>query len=43
MHFIGFYDYTVILTYVSLASAIVGIIEASKGNTLVAVFCIMFS
>ena len=43
MHFIGFYDYTVILTYVSLASAVVGIIEASKGNTLVAVLCIIFS
>lgn len=43
MHFIGFYDYTVLLTYISLASAIVGIFEASKGNLVFAVLCIIFS
>ena len=43
MHFIGFYDYTTWLTYISLASAVVGIVQASKGNLAVAVFCIMFS
>ena len=43
MRFIGFYDYTVLLTYLSLASAIVGIFEASKGNLLFAVLCIVFS
>ena len=43
MHFIGFYDYTVWLTYMSLASAIVGIIQATRGRLDVAVFCIMLS
>ena len=43
MRFIGFYDYTVILTYASLASAILGIFEASKGNLRLAVFCIIGS
>lgn len=43
MHFIGFYDYTVWLTYISLASAILGIIQATKGNLGLAVFCIFFS
>lgn len=43
MKFIGFYDYTVILTYLSLASAILGIFQASKGNLLVAVLCVIFS
>ena len=43
MHFIGFYDYTVVLTYVSLASAIVGLVQASHGNLRAAVLCIMFS
>jgi CDP-diacylglycerol--serine O-phosphatidyltransferase len=43
LRFIGFYDYTVILTYASLASAILGIFEASKGNLRLAVFCIIGS
>ena len=43
MRFIGFYDYTVILTYVSLVSAIVGLVQASRGNLLFAVLCVMFS
>ena len=43
MRFIGFYDYTVILTYISLASGLVGLVQASKGNVLFAVLCIIFS
>jgi CDP-diacylglycerol--serine O-phosphatidyltransferase len=43
LRFIGFYDYTVILTYASLASAIFGIFEASKGNLRLAVLCIIGS
>ena len=43
MHFIGFYDYTTWLTYMSLASAIVGIIQATKGRLDIAVCCIMLS
>ena len=43
MHFIGFYDYTTWLTYISLASAVVGIIQATRGNLGLAVFCIFFS
>lgn len=43
MHFIGFYDYTTWLTYISLASAIIGIIQASKGNLVFGVICILFS
>lgn len=43
MHFIGFYDYTVWLTYLSLASATVGMISAFRGDARLAVFCLMFS
>ena len=43
MRFIGFYDYTTWLTYVSLASAVVGIVQATRGHLGWAVFCIMFS
>lgn len=43
MRFIGVYDYTVWLTYLSLTSAIVGLIQADGGNLKFAVFCIMFS
>ena len=43
MRFIGFYDYTVWLTYMSLASAITGIIQATRGRLDIAVFCIFFS
>ena len=31
MRFIGFYDYTVILTYLSLISAVMGMVSAHKG------------
>lgn len=40
---IGFYDYTVLLTYMSFASGICGIICAINGNPLAAVICLMFS
>lgn len=41
---IGFYDYTVVLTYLGLISGVIGIIEAlSFENTLVAVICLMVS
>ena len=40
---LGFYNYTVILTYMSLISAIVGITFAFEGNTFWAVFCLLFS
>lgn len=43
MRFIGFYDYTVILTYLSLASGLLGLVQASKGNIVFAVLCIIFS
>ena len=43
MHFIGFYDYTVWLTYLSLISALVGMIQASQGHPGIGVICIMFS
>lgn len=43
MHFIGFYDYTVWLTYLSLASAVTGIIVSCRGNVWAAVFCLLFS
>lgn len=40
---IGFYDYTVILTYIGLASSVVGMTMALQGRMLTAVFCLMFS
>ena len=44
MHrFIGFYDYTVILTYLSLLSAVFGITLSSKGLFGWAVLCLMLS
>lgn len=43
MKFIGFYDYTVILTYLSLVSAIVGVISASHGRFTAAVLCVVVS
>lgn len=43
MRFIGFYDYTVILTYLSLASAINGIIFSGQGRFAGAMFCLLFS
>lgn len=43
MHLIGFYDYTVILTYLSLVSSLVGILLASRGHFVAAVCCLMLS
>ena len=40
---IGFYDYTVIATYFSLASSAVGIYFAFTGKPLFAIFCLMLS
>lgn len=40
---IGFYDYTVIATYVSLVSAVVGINMAMKGCAGAAVICLLLS
>ncbi len=40
---LGFYNYTVILTYMSLFSAIFGITFAFEGHTFWAVFCLLFS
>ena len=43
MKFIGFYDYTVILTYISLISAFVGMCMASRGRFTAAILCLMLS
>ena len=43
MKLIGFYDYTVILTYASLVSAVIGIVSASRGSFDTAIICILFS
>ena len=40
---IGFYNYTVILTYLSALSAAVGITFTMHGNGFVALLCLMFS
>lgn len=40
---IGFYDYTVIATYVSLASSVAGIILAASGKPIISVFCLLLS
>ena len=40
---IGIYNYTVILTYLSLVSAIVGIVLSSGGNFTASVACLMLS
>ena len=42
-HFIGFYDYTVILTYLSLVSAVCGMTLASRGLFGWAIICLMIS
>lgn len=41
MKLIGVYDYTVILTYLSLIFAVIGIVQASKGSFGAAVLCIL--
>lgn len=41
--FIGFYDYTVILTYLSLISSVFGITQAIQGDFHIAVICLAIS
>ena len=41
--FIGFYDYTVVLTYMSLLSSIVGMTEALDGRFGNAIACLVVS
>ena len=43
MEIIGFYNYTVILTYLSLISGFLGIIFSIRGNLDFAVICLVFS
>ena len=40
---IGFYDYTVVVTYISLVSSIVGMFCAIDGKLTIAIFCLAFS
>lgn len=40
---IGFYNYTVILTYISLVSGFIGITQLFNNNFFVAVFCLLIS
>lgn len=43
MRFIGFYDYTVILTYISLLSSVLGMVLAVRGNFTMAIICMAVS
>ena len=43
IRFIGFYDYTVILTYLSLISSVFGMTQAIHGDYKEAVFCLVLS
>ena len=43
MRFIGFYDYTVFLTYLSLISSVLGMTRAIHGDYKLAIFCLAFS
>ena len=43
LRFIGVYDYTVILTYISLISAVMGMIFASRESFAEAVLCVFIS
>lgn len=40
---LGYYNYTVIATYISLVSSVLGIFFAWDGQSLPAIFCLMFS
>lgn len=40
---IGFYDYTVVLTYLGMVIAFDGIIQAIHGNFGIAIICLMFA
>ena len=41
--FLGFYDYTVVLTYISLGLSVFGITMALEGNFKMAIFCLALS
>ena len=43
MKFIGFYNYTVVLTYMSLISSVWGMTRAIHGDYKLAIFCLAFS
>ena len=43
MRFIGFYDYTVILTYTSLVSAVLGMVFAHRGAFGAVMLCLLLS
>ena len=43
IHFIGFYDYTVILTYLGLISTVFGITQAIHGDYKTAIICLTIS
>jgi len=43
MRFIGFYDYTVVLTYLSLISSVLGMTRAIHGDYKSAIFCLALS
>ena len=43
MKFIGVYDYTVILTYMSLISAVCGMVFASQDSFTAAIICLLLS
>lgn len=43
MRLIGFYNYTVILTYLSLVSALIGMLSAQQGYFTPAICCLMLS
>lgn len=43
IHFIGVYDYTVILTYLSLISSVFGMTRAIHGDYKTAIFCLALS
>lgn len=43
MKLIGFYDYTVVLTYLSLISSVFGITQAIHGDSRAAIFCLALS
>ena len=40
---LGFYDYTVVLTYISLGISVFGITRALEGNFKIAIFCLALS
>ena len=43
IHFLGVYDYTVVLTYLGLVSSIFGITQAIHADYKTAIFCLAFS